>query len=401
MSPLFQINASFFAFRDDLSFGYAYKQSTPLASLYQTHDGGKTWKFKRYFSTNTSGENLKMRGMKIMENGNLLMLENTKICLLDTASLVLDTIYKINENNFQPVNEAFRSAHMHFINKDTGVVLAHNIFRTINGGATWDRVSNVFAQFHSNFHFVDNKNVFFTGLTENETYKLFYSADGGMTWDTIGSQLIGIRGLQFVSVDTGFYGSMDSGCIYKTTNRGQTWEKWYCLNDGKTPAPITSIAFVTNKIGWITIKDRLTPFKTVDGGKTFFSQELPKPTPTFLSDVKIIAPNLMFLTGSLLYRSTNQGGSPLLSVQENEFARSEEIGSVVYPNPTNSSFKIKLESTSTKATVEVFDLTGRCVITNQPFLPNQDIDISYLQSGTYLVKIGGTGNFESRLLVKE
>lgn len=341
--------------------------------------------------------------LKYHKEGSLLLFAPSHICRLDTSTLDVDTIFDIGANRTQHVQLPYRRPEAHFFTEDSGFMLSNNLFKTIDEGKNWQRQDNFFVGAHYAFQFIDSLNGYFIGWeTIYNNTKLFSTTDGGKTWDSVGAPIQDMQPLTlfFVSKDTGFIGSNNS-CVYRTTNRGQTWEKWFCLNDGQPVASITSLAFVTNKIGWITIKDRLKPFKTVDGGRTFFSQELPGPPPSSLNAIKIITPDLMFLTGSLLYRSTNQGGSPLLSVQENEFAESEEIGLVLYPNPANGSFKIKLKNAAEKATVEVFDLTGRCVITNQPFLPNQDIDISYLQSGTYLVKINNEGVFESRLLLKE
>ncbi|MGV3596619.1 MAG: T9SS type A sorting domain-containing protein [Bacteroidota bacterium] len=388
-------------FSKDKSIGFFMEDKDNDPKLFVSHNEGQGWRLKRLFFNLQSGTSPK--SLKYHKEGSLLFFSPSHVCRLDTSTLDIDTIFDIGANRTQPVQFPFRRPELFFFTEDTAFMLSNNLFRTVDGGKNWQRQNNFFVGAHFGFQFIDTLNGFFIGWeTIYNNYKLFTTADGGKTWDSVGEPIQDMQPLTlvFTSKDTGFIGGTNS-CVYKTTNRGQTWGKWFCLNDGQSFAPVTSIAFVTNKIGWITIKDRLKPFKTVDGGRTFFSQELPGPPPSSLNAVKIITPDLIFLTGSFLYRTTNQGGSPLLSIAEDELNENMANGITLYPNPANGSFKIKLENTDTKATVEVFDLAGRCVITNQPLLLNRDINISYLQSGTYLVKINMGSAFESRLLIKE
>ncbi|NIF06458.1 T9SS type A sorting domain-containing protein [Chryseobacterium sp. Tr-659] len=80
----------------------------------------------------------------------------------------------------------------------------------------------------------------------------------------------------------------------------------------------------------------------------------------------------------------------------------------IYPNPTTADKKVTVlfdikEKAGNKGNVEVFDLTGKKVysaeLTNQAGFYKQDLNLSYLTSGNYLVKITYGGQSETKKLI--
>lgn len=80
----------------------------------------------------------------------------------------------------------------------------------------------------------------------------------------------------------------------------------------------------------------------------------------------------------------------------------------IYPNPTTADKKVTVlfdvkEKTGNKGNVEVYDLTGKQVytaeLTNQAGFYKQDLNLSHLTSGNYLVKITYGGHSETRKLI--
>ncbi|MEO9531265.1 MAG: LamG-like jellyroll fold domain-containing protein [Crocinitomicaceae bacterium] len=59
----------------------------------------------------------------------------------------------------------------------------------------------------------------------------------------------------------------------------------------------------------------------------------------------------------------------------------------VYPNPAQDKIAIAAESTLEKATVEIWDLNGKLLLTERNLSSTPIIDISDLESGNYIVKI--------------
>jgi len=75
----------------------------------------------------------------------------------------------------------------------------------------------------------------------------------------------------------------------------------------------------------------------------------------------------------------------------------------IYPNPTNSIFNIKIKDNNEKIRVEVYDMTGRSVISTKNVV-NQTItlNVNNLQSGHYIVKIiNDSGKVTSMKMVKK
>ncbi|MFP7657894.1 T9SS type A sorting domain-containing protein [Chryseobacterium proteolyticum] len=80
----------------------------------------------------------------------------------------------------------------------------------------------------------------------------------------------------------------------------------------------------------------------------------------------------------------------------------------LYPNPTTADKKVTVlfdvkEKANNKGCVEVYDLSGKQVykseLTNQTGFYKQDLNLSMLTSGTYLVKITYGGNSETKKLI--
>ena len=72
----------------------------------------------------------------------------------------------------------------------------------------------------------------------------------------------------------------------------------------------------------------------------------------------------------------------------------------VYPNPSNGIFKVELQNEQ-KATMEVFDLTGKMIKTVQ--ITNNDkysLDLSGYAKGMYLIKMNGVQQQLQRILVE-
>lgn len=80
----------------------------------------------------------------------------------------------------------------------------------------------------------------------------------------------------------------------------------------------------------------------------------------------------------------------------------------IYPNPTAADKKVTVlfdvkEKADNKGSIEVYDLTGKKVhsaeLTNQTGLYKQDLNLSHLTAGNYLVKITFGGSTETKKLI--
>jgi glucose/arabinose dehydrogenase len=96
--------------------------------------------------------------------------------------------------------------------------------------------------------------------------------------------------------------------------------------------------------------------------------------------------------GSVLYKITDS------SLSNSEF---EKNGFALYPNPAKNEFSIKNTNNIALTKVEVFDLSGKLLLTNS-VSDNQTISIASLSSGLYLVTVHTeTGTvFNTKLVVE-
>jgi hypothetical protein len=68
-----------------------------------------------------------------------------------------------------------------------------------------------------------------------------------------------------------------------------------------------------------------------------------------------------------------------------------------YPNPARS--YIKIEGTNNVESIEILDITGKLI--QKHLQPNNEIDVSLLHKGTYIVRASIHANFKCRLLIIE
>ena len=72
----------------------------------------------------------------------------------------------------------------------------------------------------------------------------------------------------------------------------------------------------------------------------------------------------------------------------------------LYPNPSYGKVLITFsETNSTNAEIRIVDVTGREVLKNKIFVVDQELDLSFLSIGVYVVKISVGGVYKDSKLV--
>ncbi|MDT8414216.1 MAG: YCF48-related protein [Flavobacteriaceae bacterium] len=121
---------------------------------------------------------------------------------------------------------------VHFFDIDTGFVThAGRLFKTIDGGESWVEVVQVNTL--SKLFFVNNSIGFLYGGSTNgpiaggdvlSSGGVLKTTDGGQTWDDLNLSVSEINVLYFVDVNTGYFATSAEDEIYKTTDGGTTWD---------------------------------------------------------------------------------------------------------------------------------------------------------------------------------
>lgn len=237
--------------QDDVFFtspSVGYAASGPKSALFQTTDGGATWK-NVFTHTGTFFRAVHFLDDKHGFAGNL----GTGL----TTSIDDPTI----------------------------------IYETLDSGATWKGVDTAkIAGYPTdpavgvcNFAAVDDKHVFAVGRANGPAY-IFASSDAGATWTTwdLTAQMSMLIDAHFTSPTEGIVAGQNAGTpavctIVHTADGGKTWDKVFSSTTRN--GLCWKLSFPSDKVGYVSVQDEAvgppTFGKTTDGGKTWVEMPLP------------------------------------------------------------------------------------------------------------------------------
>jgi hypothetical protein len=138
----------------------------------------------------------------------------------------------------------------------------------------WDPIYTNDSIVFNSIHFFGVDTGIIIGNNQLDTSWIFRTFDGGQTWDTSRVCNYSFQRMFFVNDDTGFISATDTSsivkiCLFKTTDQGITWT----LTNDSIGAPswasntFTSLAFLNSMVGFVAAEDHL--WRTTDGGVTF------------------------------------------------------------------------------------------------------------------------------------
>ncbi|UEG49817.1 hypothetical protein LK994_14340 [Ferruginibacter lapsinanis] len=143
------------------------------------------------------------------------------------------------------------------------------IFKTINGGLTWNVIAIQPRSFFNYLEAVDNNNVIAIAKEYGYT-KMIKTSTGGSSWQNVtlpALQDIGISYGYFLTPNTGWINVFDhdnNEYIYKTTNGGLSW---VAQNDPTVSSYLfEKMKFINDSVGY-AIGGAFTIYKTIDNGK--------------------------------------------------------------------------------------------------------------------------------------
>jgi photosystem II stability/assembly factor-like uncharacterized protein len=167
-----------------------------------------------------------------------------------------------------------------FINNTGFTVGGTNIFKSIDGGNTWQKIYQS-ASTLVNIAMGSESNIVFTSATN----KILFTKDGGINFDSV--TVVDVPNDAFFVNATTVYAVGNS--FWKSTNAGSTWTKLYNF-----PASgYTSLHFLNDQNGWVVASGGA--YKTINGGTTW--------------QQKISGPDFNFngATGSVYFIDANTG----------------------------------------------------------------------------------------------
>lgn len=317
-------------------------------------------------------------------------------------------------NQLPMPNDQFRE--IAFSNESVGYAASDNaLYKTINGGHTWQPILSNFSDFWPSLFVADMHNVWL----KTQGHGLMKTADGGANWVNLNAT-DEIYRPSFINLTTGL-AIVDKGSIYKTTDGGQSWvivyqdsskiftkiffcsqtpggnfsawvsghdgalirtndsgNSWTSINTGTTTI-INSLWLTDCMHAYLTLYLDNRILYTADGGLSW-KEEIVNGVGYALTDIGFFTPTSAIAGGreSGIVKLTI---NPPVGISEPLLTSNNEVR--VYPNP--ASHNLTIAGFTEGSRVCIHDIQGRIVYSDTP--ENQNIDISALPSGLYIVRI--------------
>jgi photosystem II stability/assembly factor-like uncharacterized protein len=173
--------------------------------------------------------------------------------------------------------------------------------RSTNGGATWIAMDNITttSKYFRSISMVNSN----TGYICGSSGGMFKTTNGGVSWDSLpfpGTQLL--YSVDFVNTNTGWTSSSSSSYLWKTTNGGNTWTS----QSGPTSA-VYCVDMVDANTGWFSGSSGKI-WKTTNGGNNWTAQTSHYSSTLYW--VKMLNVNSGYICGlSGTVRKTTNGGT--------------------------------------------------------------------------------------------
>ena len=284
-------------------------------------------------------------------NMNFLNNKNNNWIGLKTLILFMIVFLTVDEVQAQdkwrwlnPIPQGNAIVGIHFSSPDSGWFIAKELYKTVDGGQTWQLSENSPSINKSSMFFFNSSVAYIIGGSGDDT-AIARTRDGGESWEIFSIEnTSNTQDLYFISPDTGFvvtafgsinwtwngaedwirvfsdqavslggiyfptkdvgYASGDEGVVLKTINGGIAWES---VHTGINKL-LLDVYFITAEIGWVVGLGG-TILNTMDGGNSW--QSISK---SFMSDVRFFEVAFLdtlkgYVTGShkKIYSTINGG----------------------------------------------------------------------------------------------
>jgi photosystem II stability/assembly factor-like uncharacterized protein len=285
-----------------------------MDKLYQTIDGGITWKQKLKSSAYYADISIFKKDIYILDNDSITISKDSGVKWKKTP---IPSFPAINNNTWA-------SSSMDYINTDTLSIvgafrdgnssdLYNIVHKTYDGGKSWhQKFSELDTSFvgSNTFQYIKylNKKKGFATTYRGAFYR---TNDGGETWALIRpweNKWFQINSIHFIDSLHGWACGGVNRWLLKTSDGGETWEEIYekKLEIGFKNEPYYKIIFTDSLHGWIGSNKGL--HHTTDGGKNWkfiFVDSLFRAKDIFFTD-----PHHAWIVGNRIYKLDLSAGIP-------------------------------------------------------------------------------------------
>ena len=345
--------------------------------VYKTTNGGDNWFLQTHPTNNLIQGIWPVDSMVVYASGYF----NTILKTTDGGEN-----WMALRNGNPPDQPSFEAPY--FLNKDTGWICGVDvIFRTTNGGSTFDSI-HTFAVQHDIFF----RN-FNDGVNCGDASVFLKTTNAGLNWFNV--QVVNGPGQpnfwrqSFINDTTGWLIGF-SGGVYKTTDFGSTWDSIGNVNSSND---IYTVEFADEYNGWCGGQNGVI-YRSTDGGESWLQQVTTHQFNNgFIRSIYAYDDSILWAVGNLgkiLFTTT--GGTTSILQSGNEIPDKFSVEQN-YPNPFNPTTKIKFDLPKREfVTLKVYDISGREVAILLNDFKNAgsyiaEFDATHLSSGVYFYTI--------------
>lgn len=374
-------------------------------------NGGDSWSTKGYFPYNLispSQDNITFRGFKALSANSALFLwavDNTHAKVFKT---------KDGGTTWQKTGEFDTYPHsIHFFDDNNGVVVCREdaskkfkVYRTTNGGDSWQQLDPAGIPLTVGYettifswtHFSGSKDAFWIGTTNG---RIFMTKDKGLTWSLISTpypagadygssvESLGTMAVDDQNPDLGYILGLKTGKIHRTTDGGTTW----------TPLGFTE----TGTSDYNIVKVPNTDFLIATGQKTRYSTNKGE-TWTDIDNIAKFGPNstganctFTTLSSSFGFFFKLMGLTGKTPVEDDVTVETPDEEFAIYPIPTGNYLYIRSKILIDHYTI--WDSAGRLI--QQGKTDDNRIDVAWFSKGTYHIEIVHNGNTIVKKFIKK
>ncbi len=264
---------------------HGFVASGPSSAIFETKDGGATWKnifthAGTYFRAILFVD--AMHGFA----GNLGA--GLSPSITDTNVLYATTDGGVTWNPVTTITgpaaagvcnlTAVDATHLFAVGRANG---PSNLLSSSDAGATWTSIDlSVTFSMVIDAHFTSATEGWIAGMDQKGFANVAHTADAGKTFDTVFTSKTPnslVWKMSFPSAQVGYVAVQDATqgppTFAKTTDGGKTWTEMPLPQQGtssKTPYPAIGVGFITENVGWMSPEDAALPtYVTTDGGNTW------------------------------------------------------------------------------------------------------------------------------------
>lgn len=327
-------------------------------------DGGETWQ-TNYNST----QGFKKIAFVSTTRGFALGYNNTLLKTIDGGTnwvniTVQNDIYYYSQIEFLDANKGFLSGLT-----NGGQVIA---YKTLDAGETWTAVTNANNILDMSVSYVTDNVLYSVGANQ----KVSKSVDGGNSWTTIKSGMIGMYyfATSFKDFNNGVISGED-GEVLLTTDGGTTWTQ--VLNTSYEN--LYGLKFIGNKI--ITSGTDHNIYYSEDSGTTWVALNTSSTATGTLYAIETFANGDLLLCGSQgsILKSNNFLSTTNYDASVSQLKRS-------YNNETNI-LTIESLSNANMNSVEFMSLEGKQILKKKLKSNEISLNLNFIQNSVYIVRI--------------